>query len=84
MRARSIFWSSRAGEYRSTTSGESPRQGTGVPPDTGGGWVNGRGDDTMVLFEGYAHMVKFFKRFEWWRGTPRNDLTGRTAFCLAS
>ena len=71
-----------AGCYQ--TTGESARQGTGVPPDTGGGWVNGRGDDSMILLEGYSHIVKFFTTFEWWKAAPRNDLTNQTALCLAN
>jgi hypothetical protein len=31
-----------AGCYQ--TTGETANRGTGVPPDTGGGWVSGRGD----------------------------------------
>jgi len=34
-----------AGGYQ--TSGESARRGTNVGADMGGGWMNGRGDDTM-------------------------------------
>lgn len=36
-----------AGAYG--TAGESSRRGTNIWPDTGGGWINGRGDDTMVM-----------------------------------
>ena len=41
-----------AGCYQ--TTGESARTGTGVAPDTGGGWVNGRGDDSMTMLRGYG------------------------------
>ena len=44
-----------AGAYQ--TTGETARRGTNVWPDTGGGWINGRGDDTMNMLKGYAHMV---------------------------
>ena len=37
-----------AGGYQ--TAGESARRGTNIWPDTGGGWMNGRGDDTMTMF----------------------------------
>lgn len=70
-----------AGGYQ--TTGESARRGTGVPPDTGGGWVNGRGDDTMVMLKGYAHIVDFFTGFDWWKTEPRNDLANNAAFCSA-
>ena len=29
-------------------------------PDTGGGWINGRGDDTMTMLELYGHIYDFF------------------------
>ncbi|MEJ2703646.1 MAG: DUF4038 domain-containing protein [Sedimentisphaerales bacterium] len=51
-----------AGAYG--TAGESCRRSTGIGPDTGGGWVNGRGDDTMVMLKGYGHMVDFLTSFE--------------------
>jgi hypothetical protein len=43
-----------AGAYQ--TTGETAKRGTGVWPDTGGGWVNGRGDDSMEMLNGMAHM----------------------------
>jgi hypothetical protein len=59
------------------TTGESARQGTGVPPDSGGGWVSGRGDDSMTMLEGYRHIAAFFTSFEWWKAEPRNELVER-------
>ena len=58
-----------AGCYQ--TTGETARRGTGYWPDTGGGWVNGRGDASMVMLEGYAHIVDFFtsrrdNQTSWW------------------
>ena len=85
-----------AGCYQ--TTGETAKRGTGAWPDTGGGWVNGRGDDSMVMLNGYAHMVDFFTSFEWWKTDPHDELvhaeaqvpgaTGMShvanrAFCLA-
>ena len=70
-----------AGCYQ--TTGETANRGVGFPPDTGGGWVNGRGNATMTMLIGYAHLVDFFKSFEWWRTVPRNDLVRGSAFCLA-
>ncbi len=70
-----------AGIYQ--TTGETAKRGTGVWPDTGGGWINGRGDDTMVMLQGYAHMVDFFTSFAWWRADPHDELVSRGAFCLA-
>jgi hypothetical protein len=69
-----------AGGYQ--TSGESARRGTNVWPDTGGGWMNGRGDDTMTMLRGYAHMVDFFTSFEWWKTDPHDELVTNGDFCL--
>jgi len=38
-----------------------------------GGWITGRGDDTMVMLDGCRHMASFFKRFAWWELKPDND-----------
>jgi hypothetical protein len=70
-----------AGGYQ--TAGETARRGTNVWPDTGGGWLNGRGDDTMTMFQGYAHMVDFFTSFAWWKTDPRDDLVSGGNYCLA-
>jgi hypothetical protein len=70
-----------AGAYG--TAGESARRGTNIWPDTGGGWINGRGDDTMIMLKGYGHMVDFFTSFEWWKTEPHDELVSGGAYCLA-
>jgi hypothetical protein len=70
-----------AGGYQ--TTGEAARRGTNVWPDTGGGWMNGRGDDTMTMLQGYAHMVDFFTSFDWWRTEPHDELVNNGNYCLA-
>ena len=71
-----------AGCYQ--TTGETAKRGTGVPPDTGGGWVNGRGDDSMTLLKLQALMVKFFETLPWWTLEPHDELVAdKGAFCLA-
>src|SRR5581483_11565023 len=70
-----------AGGYQ--TAGETCRRGTNIWPDTGGGWMNGRGDDTMTMFLGYGHMVDFFTSFEWWKTEPHDELVDNGAYCLA-
>ena len=70
-----------AGGYQ--TTGESTRRGTNVWPDKGGGWMNGRGDDTMTMLEGFAHMVDFFTSFEWWKTEPHDELVDHGNYCLA-
>jgi Protein of unknown function (DUF4038)/Domain of unknown function (DUF5060) len=78
---RAAWEMSMAGTYQ--TTGETAKRGTGAWPDTGGGWVNGRGDDSMVMLEGYAHMVDFFTSFEWWKLDPHDELGDNGDFCLA-
>jgi hypothetical protein len=70
-----------AGGYQ--TAGETARRGTNIWPDTGGGWLNGRGDDTMTMFVGFGHIVDFFAGFEWWTTDPHDELVDNGAFCLA-
>jgi Protein of unknown function (DUF4038)/Domain of unknown function (DUF5060)/Putative collagen-binding domain of a collagenase len=70
-----------AGCYQ--TTGETAKRGTGIAPDSGGGWVNGRGDETMTMLKGYAHMVHFFTSFEWWKTEPHDELVNNGAYCLA-
>lgn len=70
-----------AGGYQ--TSGETVRRGTNIWPDSGGGWLNGRGDDTMTMFLGYGHMVDFFTSFEWWKTNPHDELVNNGDYCLA-
>jgi len=79
---RQVAWDiAMAGAYG--TAGESARRGTNVWPNTGGGWINGRGDDTMVMLKGYEHMVDFFTSFEWWKTDPHDELVTNGAYCLA-
>jgi len=70
-----------AGGYQ--TAGETARRGTNVWPDMGGGWMNGRGDDTMTMFLGYGHMVDFFTSFDWWKANPHDELVNNGNYCLA-
>lgn len=70
-----------AGGYQ--TAGETCRRGTNIYPDTGGGWMNGRGDDTMTMFLGYGHMVDFITSFEWWKTEPHDELVNNGNYCLA-
>jgi len=79
---RRVAWDiTMAGAYG--TAGESARRGTNIWPDTGGGWVNGRGDDTMVMLKGYEHLVDFFSQFHWWKTEPHDELVNNGAYCLA-
>jgi hypothetical protein len=78
---RRIAWGiSMAGGYQ--TTGERADTGTNRAADTGGGWITGRGDDSMKLLGLHKYMVDFFSGFEWWRGDPRDDLVNNGAQCL--
>jgi hypothetical protein len=66
------------------TAGESSKRGTNIWPDTGGGWINGRGDDTQSMLKGYEHLVDFFTGFEWWKTEPHDELVNNGAMCLAT
>jgi hypothetical protein len=70
-----------AGGYQ--TTGERADRGTGWGPDSGGGWVNGRGDDSMTMLTGYARMRDFFTNVAWWTTAPRPDLGGTHTLVLA-
>ena len=60
-----------AGCYQ--TTGERADAGTGWGSDTGGGWLNGRGDDSMTMLVGYGHIVDFFTSVRWWELNPDNS-----------
>ena len=70
-----------AGAYG--TAGETARRGVGIWPDTGGGWMNGRSDDTTTMLAGYAHMVDFLTSFDWWKTEPHDELVDARNWCLA-
>lgn len=71
-----------AGAYQ--TAGETAKTGTNAWPDTGGGWFNGRGDDTMTLLVGYGHIYDFFTSFSWWTVEPHDELVNSGNYCLAA
>jgi len=70
-----------AGGYQ--TNGETARRGSNVWPDTGGGWNNGRGDSSMIMLRGNAHVVDFFESFDWWKARPHDELVDQGDMCLA-
>ncbi len=70
-----------AGAYG--TAGETARRGVGIWPDAGGGWMNGRSDDTTTMLAGYAHLLDFMTGFEWWKTEPHDELVDAGNWCLA-
>lgn len=49
-------------------------QSTGERATPAGGWINGRGDDTMTMLEGYGHLYDFFTGITWWELRPDANL----------
>ena len=45
--------------------------------------MKGRGDDSMTMLEGYAHMVAFFTSFDWWDTEPQDEFVSDGTYCLA-
>lgn len=79
---RKLAWEiSMAGCYQ--TTGETAERGVGFPPDSGGGWVNGRGDNSMTMLKGYEYMVDFFTSLDWWNYEPANEAVNGSAMCLS-
>ncbi len=70
---RRVAWeTAMAGCY--STAGETAARGTGVAPDSGGGWINGRGDHTMTMLDSLRPLVSLFTSLQWWVLDPHNDL----------
>jgi hypothetical protein len=51
-------------------------QTTGERADAanGGGWINGRGDDTMTMLKLYGNLYDFFTGITWWELRPDSSL----------
>jgi hypothetical protein len=81
-RARIAWEICMAGAYQ--TTGERADRGTGAGADTGGGWINGRGDSTMVLLRYHAILHDVFRSVSWWRMTPHPELTHHGTLCLTA
>jgi hypothetical protein len=45
--------------------------------------MNGRGDATMTMLQGYARMVGFMTSFDWWKTEPHDELVNHGNYCLA-
>ncbi|AQG81080.1 DUF5060 domain-containing protein [Spirosoma montaniterrae] len=71
-----------AGGYQ--TTGERANQGTGNGPDTGGGWINGRGDNSMIMLNYYAILHDIVTSLDWWKMVPNNAITHHGTLCLAN
>jgi hypothetical protein len=72
---------SMAGGYQ--TIGERADFGTGAGEDTGGGWINGRGNEKMTMLRYYKIIKDIFEQTEYWKLTPSNQLVSFGNLCLA-
>ncbi len=70
-----------AGGYQ--TTGERADFGTGAGDDTGGGWINGRGNDRMTMLKYYKIIKETFESMEYWKMAPSNQLVSFGNMCLA-
>ena len=70
-----------AGGYQ--TTGETAEYGTGAGKDTGGGWINGRGNEKMTMLNYYQIIRNTFEKIDFHLLTPSNELTNYGNFCLA-
>jgi|WetSurSiteA1Bulk_404760.scaffolds.fasta_scaffold01098_1 hypothetical protein len=71
-----------AGGYQ--TTGERANEGTGAGNDKGGGWINGRGNDKMIMLKGYAIIRGVFELTSYWKLSPHSELVNYGNLCLAS
>jgi hypothetical protein len=70
------------GSYQ--TTGETAEYGTGSGEDTGGGWINGRGNDKMTMLRYYKIMKETFEKTQYWKLTPSSHLMNTGNLCLAN
>ena len=70
-----------AGGYQ--TTGERANDGTGAGKDTGGGWINGRGNPEMTMLRYYGYLQDIFSQTEYWKMTPQPELVDYGNLCLA-
>jgi hypothetical protein len=70
-----------AGGYQ--TTGERANDGTGAGKNTGGGWINGRGNSQMVLLRYHRILRNVFEQTEYWKMEPHPELVASGNLCLA-
>jgi hypothetical protein len=71
-----------AGGYQ--TTGERADDGTGAGKNTGGGWINGRGNNSMILLGYHRILAEVFTEVEYWRMEPHPELVAGGNLCLAT
>jgi hypothetical protein len=71
-----------AGGYQ--TTGERANEGTGAGNDAGGGWINGRGNETMTMLNGYRIIMQTFQQTRYWEMEPHPELVNYGNMCLSN
>lgn len=80
-RARLAWEMYMAGGYQ--TTGERANEGTGAGRDAGGGWINGRGNDSMTMLARYRIIKHIFEQVRYWEMDPHQELVNFGNLCLA-
>lgn len=70
-----------AGAYQ--TTGETAEFGTGAGDDSGGGWINGRGNSRMTMLKYYKTLKDCFEQLPYWEMEPYNQAVSFGNLCLA-
>ncbi len=65
------------------TTGETAEFGTGAGENTGGGWINGRGNAKMTMLNYYKIMKEIFEQTQYWKMQPNHALVNYGNLCLA-
>lgn len=70
-----------SGSYQ--TTGETAEYGTGAGEDTGGGWINGRGNNKMTMLRYYQIMKNVFEQVPYWKMKPDTQSVNSGNLCLS-
>ena len=70
-----------SGSYQ--TTGETAEFGTGAGEDTGGGWINGRGNEKMTMLRYYQIMKNVFAQVPYWKMQPDTQSANSGNLCLS-
>ena len=85
----------RGGKYRSQlawemcmtgsyqTTGETAEYGTGAGEDSGGGWINGRGNEKMTMLKFYQIMKNVFEQLPYWNMKPDIKAVNSGNLCIS-
>jgi hypothetical protein len=69
------------GSYQ--TTGETAEYGTGAGTDTGGGWINGRGNNKMNMLKYYQIIKNIFEQVPYWKMKPDIQSVNTGNLCLS-